>query len=678
MSLEPKDSSTGNSIIIHDDVADDDDNNEMRRSFKDFIEIEELKFRFSDAPFHRYWKFMKKIGWTHNASKRCYQAPPLPLLSTRDTDGKEEKEKEQEEGKTFESSNAIFSFLDQYAIPEVFSNLQSPSSSLSSSGGGASNNDNNTLEYFLAEQSLGRRLRRDILTEVYRSRLPSSSSLTVKENDHQETPLTRTESQEANSTNGDADEADEEADDEPPSYTRRSTRSTNAAEVTAKSRSLEAAASTVTALEKGTDLYLHRNTRNKASRNKKTSFHIDDADNDDDSNNNNKPLYQPTLEECAKLVENYPIDYDNGVEALEAAYEAEFEQWRFLLSTNHSLLLHGAGSKRRLLQNFARIELLKEGYALMIDGFDADVSITGILNLLVNLFLNKQEPSGLSAIPRDQNGPDDVPVIGRSNLWRAHPIVERAIAIGRALALAVTQVAVPQDDAKPIFLVIHNLEGERLRNTLAQDALAALAVNSTVANGVAVVRIVASVDHVNAPTLLWNSNVATAANFAWMHLEVHTHRPYTVELTTIMLIETTTDVQRRSRETMRKNKELVQNARVLDVLRNLAPRHAEVVQILARLQLNKQQETKKNGAGGGSGGAAAAAVTTGGWVSFRDFSKSCQTACAVNKETQLHLFVDELRDHGLVVSKDSSEYVRIPYQEAKLREILAFKIKSSC
>jgi origin recognition complex subunit 2 len=393
----------------------------------------------------------------------------------------------------------------------------------------------------------------------------------------------------------------------------------------------------------------------------------DDDDNDDsNNNNNNKPLYQPTLEECAKLVENYPID---KVEAMEAAYEAEFEHWRFLLSTNHSLLLHGAGSKRLLLQNFARLELRKEGYALLIDGFDPEVSISGILNLLVDLFLNKQEPSGLSAIPRD-SGPD-VPVIGRSNLWRAHAIVERAIAIGRALALAVSQVHVPQDDSKPIFLVIHNLEGERLRNTLAQDALAALAVNSTVANGVAVVRIVASVDHVNAPTLLWNSNVATAANFAWMHLQVHTHRPYTVELTTNMLIETT-DVQRRTRETMRQKKESVQNARVLDVLRNLAPRHAEVVQILARLQL-KQQEGKKNRGGGTGTGSAAA----GSWVAFREFSKSCQTACAVNKDTQLHLFVDELRDHGLISTKDSSEFVRIPYQEAKLREILAFKVKSS-
>lgn len=638
--------------LLEQDNNIKNDQKETQQCFKEFIEIEELKFRFSGAPFHRYWRFMKKIGWTHNASKRCYQAPPLLLNTNEETGGKEEQE-EEKEGKSFESSNAIFAFLDQYAIPEVFSNLQS----------GASNTFEN---WNLADQNLARRLRRDILTEVYRSR--ALSSLTVKENAQQlETPLTGKESQKTN----DSTEEEEEADESPSSSTRRSTRSTTAA-VTAthkKSSFALAADTTVTALEKGTDLYLHRNTRGRVSK-KKTSFHVNkinrndgDDNNDDDDDSNNKPLYQPTLEECAKLVENYPID---NVEAIEAAYEPEFEQWRFLLSTNHSLLFHGVGSKRQLLQNFAKLELRKEGYALMIDGFDPEVSISGILNLLVDLFLNKQEPSGLSAIPRD-NG-QDVPVIGRSNLWRAHAIVERAITIGRALALAVTQVHVPQDDAKPIFLVIHNLEGERLRKTLAQDALAALAVNSTVANGVAVVRIVASVDHVNAPTLLWNSNVATAANFAWMHVQVHTHRPYTVELTTNMLIETT-DVQRRTRETMRKNKESVQNARVLDVLRNLAPRHAEVVQILARLQL-KQQETKKNG-----GGVAAAAAT--GWVAFRDFSKSCQTACAVNKDTQLHLFLDELRDHGLVSTRDSSEFVRIPYQEAKLREILAFKIKSS-
>ena len=92
--------------------------------------------------------------------------------------------------------------------------------------------------------------------------------------------------------------------------------------------------------------------------------------------------------------------------------------------------------------------------------------------------------------------------------------------------------------------------------------------------------------------------------------------------------------------------------RILDVLRGLAPRHTEVVQLLAQLQ------TKANE-----------------WVDYLQYRDRCKTACAVNKDSQLRQLMKELMDHGLVASKTqgSSELVQIPFSTGKIQEIIDFE-----
>jgi hypothetical protein len=104
-------------------------------------------------------------------------------------------------------------------------------------------------------------------------------------------------------------------------------------------------------------------------------------------------------------------------------------------------------------------------------------------------FLNGKEPIPMALMIAMKDGDDQR--VGIWNPWKAHELVERAITVSRALAQEASISLVP------IFLVIHNLDGESFRNTLAQESLAALLVNSTVANGVASIRLVASVDHVD-------------------------------------------------------------------------------------------------------------------------------------------------------------------------------------
>jgi origin recognition complex subunit 2 len=465
------------------------------------------------------------------------------------------------------NSNDVVAYLDRFAIPDVRSNLESFQRS--------------TLVDQVEEQR-GIQLRRDVLRIWYR-RTASKNVEKIATDENTTTTSTATTSHKESS--------------------KRSTRAS------------------VTSIEKGSDLYLHKNTLKARGKAKNSQRPVDME----------APSALPSIQECIKGIQKYPLDQ---VDTIEKAYKTSFEEWRFLLSTNHSLLFFGAGSKRNLLNQFCEQELDKEGYALAIDGFDSCVTVEGILDLLVALFLDGKEP-----IPMASLGAGDHPRVGISNPWKAHELVERAIVVSRALAHAATISLVP------IFLVIHNLDGESFRNTLAQESLAALLVNSTVANGVASIRLVASVDHVDASALLWN--VSTSANFAWIWKEVHTHRPYVEELA--MLSD---DVRKKTAKL--KNQELDHADRALEVLKNLAPRHAEVVQILARLQMGQSQ--------------------IDGWIDYLVFRQECKTKCAISKDSQLRAFLVELNDHRLIISKkdNGTELVRVPYSEAKLHEILAY------
>jgi origin recognition complex subunit 2 len=322
------------------------------------------------------------------------------------------------------------------------------------------------------------------------------------------------------------------------------------------------------------------------------------------------------------------------VEVIENKYRSEFGKWRFLLSTNHSLLFYGAGSKRELLNSFARDELYKEGESLVIDGTDKDVTVTGILDILVQLYLNGTEPHELFSI---KCRPENVPVTGKCCPLKAPPVVERAIMVGRGLAHAVEESEKP---LPPKFLIIHSRDA-RLTSSRDQEALAMLVINSTVSNGVAALRIVASVDHVDAPTFLWTP--VTEANFAWFPCCVHTHRPFLQELD---LVE---EDGAQKKQAQRESRTSTQAQRILDVLQNLAPRHTEVVQLLARLQVNKND-----------------------WVDYFKYRERCKSACAINKDSQLRALLRELMDHGLVVSRTegSKEMVRIPFD---LQEIIEFQ-----
>ena len=244
-------------------------------------------------------------------------------------------------------------------------------------------------------------------------------------------------------------------------------------------------------------------------------------------------LKWPNPQDCVDAIRSESqADQIDGSKVVE-----RYPEWKFLLSTNHSLLLYGFGSKQMLLNDFASKELSPDGDVLSLNGFDPDVNISQVLDILVQLFLNGVEPSPIPQIQISADGNvDDIGMI-RTPHRLTSSIVQRAISIARILGAR---------HPKPIYLVIHNIDGVGLRSDDAQRALSSLVINSNTVDGsksgapfegCRVLRIVASVDQVDAPIFLWD--VETMNNYSWVsgfQCFLSFTQPSQLEFLTILLL----------------------------------------------------------------------------------------------------------------------------------------------
>ncbi|XP_077562995.1 origin recognition complex subunit 2 [Haemaphysalis longicornis] len=165
-------------------------------------------------------------------------------------------------------------------------------------------------------------------------------------------------------------------------------------------------------------------------------------------------------------------------------YRTCFSHWLALLREGFTLLLHGPGSKIKLLQTFKE-DMLAQFACVTVNGFNPSLSCTEILNCINQCAPSKESTS--SAV-----GPVQV-----------EHIVEQF----------------SRNDADDIFLLINNIDGLNLRNSKAQEVLSTL---STAPH----IHIIASVDHINA-ALLWNQETSRRFRFAWV--DTTTLEPYVLE-----------------------------------------------------------------------------------------------------------------------------------------------------
>ncbi|TPX62966.1 hypothetical protein PhCBS80983_g00119 [Powellomyces hirtus] len=176
------------------------------------------------------------------------------------------------------------------------------------------------------------------------------------------------------------------------------------------------------------------------------------------------PLSPQSLNECLKKI---AAKHQNQISLLTSLHQDQFDQWFFELRQGFNLLFYGYGSKRPLLNQFAS-EILDDGRVLVIHGFFPALTIRSILKKITDEVLQYEGPVG---------------------------------SLLDHLSIIISTLK------EPLYLVVHNIDGQALRSTTAQLILTTLASHPTI-------HLVASVDHINAP-LLWDNVQQSRYNWVW-------------------------------------------------------------------------------------------------------------------------------------------------------------------
>lgn len=305
----------------------------------------------------------------------------------------------------------------------------------------------------------------------------------------------------------------------------------------------------------------------------------------------------------------------------EEEHSQHYDDWKFLLCTNHSLLFYGFGSKQNLLNDFWKTTLKSVGDVLVIDAFDRSVALKDVLSLMVSLYLDDKEPLS-----------DSINV----------PIAKRAELIGKAISRV--QLAKNQ----PLYLVIHNIDGFRKPDD--QHALSVLLSHSNDGvrdKDVRTIRLIASVDHVNSSASLWGPETSATIAFTWQ--KVDTFRPYIEELKRGM-----ENLKGRQSKRLKSLANVATSESIFEILNTIAQKHTEVLKTLVHLQLDSK----------------------GAAVSYEKFLKTCTDKIIVTTDSNLRKFLTELLDHGIVEMnrQGGREYLLIPHSSARLHEILKFDV----
>ena len=212
---------------------------------------------------------------------------------------------------------------------------------------------------------------------------------------------------------------------------------------------------------------------------------------------------------------------------LRAHHRAQYETWRSLLLTSrNNLLVFGHGSKREMLEEFMTTTLQSEGHCISVNGLFPGLKIKDVLLEIAIAFPDIDQcpvPNGLN------RGIDKL----------AHKIYAYFLP-SSALPVASTRTASPAfpTSSKPLFLLLHNIDGPGMRNERSLDILSLLASSPNIS-------LVTSFDHVHTPILFsttlnntakhqyskggWTGSAPSSRGFNWAWIQASTYAPYTVE-----------------------------------------------------------------------------------------------------------------------------------------------------
>ena len=219
-------------------------------------------------------------------------------------------------------------------------------------------------------------------------------------------------------------------------------------------------------------------------------------------------------------------------------YKTLYPYWLLQLSSGFHILLHGLGSKKKLLEHFCS-QCLSSSCRLIVNGYFPGLTAKQILSSL------------------------SCELLGHERSFKS--LTEHAEFICGAL-----NSRAGKDAPQEVFLVIHSLDGLMLRNEQTQSALSVLATCPCV-------HILASVDHINAP-LLWNQTLL--GRFNWLWHDVTTFEPYREE------------TSYENSLLLRQSGSLALSS-LVHVMSSLTPNACGIFELLARHQLEHKRDGER-------------------------------------------------------------------------------------
>lgn len=180
---------------------------------------------------------------------------------------------------------------------------------------------------------------------------------------------------------------------------------------------------------------------------------------------------------------------------IEWSYQAQFKEWAYLLSTKQSILLYGLGSKKAVLSAFGEA-LSNEGDVLNINGYDEEVDLNLLFDYIDQIFLG----GAVSA------------TIDNSFRGTRDGLITKAVSIAKKFASM---------RSRPLFILIHTIDGVGLSDDFSQGSLQALT-RSSEKDRSPMIRIAASVDNINAAMSLWSPQVEH--KFDWVSFSTFASR----------------------------------------------------------------------------------------------------------------------------------------------------------
>ncbi|EPS67399.1 hypothetical protein M569_07376, partial [Genlisea aurea] len=209
---------------------------------------------------------------------------------------------------------------------------------------------------------------------------------------------------------------------------------------------------------------------------------------------------QDLRDACSKI----ELKSEKEMNALVDSYKNAYSEWLLILRCGFGLLLYGFGSKKALLEDFASTALTEHS-VIVINGYLQCINL-------------KQVVVAMAETLRDQLKTRRKFTPGNQTKDHHHQQAFSSLSMNDLISF----LHGPQLDNEECFIcvVINNIDGPCLRDSDTQQYLARLAACSHV-------RVVSSIDHINAP-LLWDKKMAYS-QFNWYWHHVPTFAPYKIE-----------------------------------------------------------------------------------------------------------------------------------------------------